>query len=73
MVPWLTITPPVGAGFHSGAALPINTEFVDELGQIRGSEKISIGDVGLLPKIYAGSHTFNSMALNYAIITKDKS
>jgi hypothetical protein len=73
VIPWLTITPPVGAGFHSGAALPTDSEFVDEIGQIKGSNKIRVGDVGLLPKIFAGSHTFNSMALNYTLLMKDKS
>jgi ferredoxin len=72
VIPWLTVTPPVGAGFHSGAGLPSNSEYVDELGRVKGSERIRIGDVGLLPKIFAGSHTFNSMSLNYALIMQEK-
>jgi hypothetical protein len=72
VLPWLTTTPPVGAGFHSGASLPINSEFIDEIGQLRKAKNIKIGDASLLPKIFAGSHTFNSMVLNHSLIVNKR-
>lgn len=72
VLPWLTTSPPVGAGFHSGASLPIDSEFVDSVGQLRNSQRIKIGDASLLPKIFAGSHTFNSMTFNHSLIVNKK-
>ena len=67
----LTQTPPVGAGFHLGAGLPLGSEHVAENGTLRNVNGVYIADVSLLPKIYAGSHTFNSMSLNHQIIMRD--
>ncbi len=67
----LTQTPPVGAGFHLGAGLPLGSEHVAENGTLRNAKGVYIADVSLLPKIYAGSHTFNSMSLNHQIIMRD--
>lgn len=67
----LTQTPPVGAGFHLGSGLPIGSELVAENGMLRNANGIYVADVSLLPKIFAGSHTFNSMSLNHQIIMRD--
>jgi ferredoxin len=72
VLPVFTQTPPVGAGFHSGASLPIDSQYVDELGRLRLAKSIKIADVSLLPKIFVGSHTFNSMALNHSLIVNKK-
>lgn len=67
----LTQTPLVGAGFHLGAGLPLGSEHVAENGTLRNANGVYIADVSLLPKIFAGSHTFNSMSLNHQIIMRD--
>jgi ferredoxin len=67
----LTQIPSVGAGFHLGAGLPIGSELVTESGMLRNANKIYVADVSLLPKIFAGSHTFNSMSLNHQMIMRD--
>jgi ferredoxin len=73
VIPWLTNMPPIGAGYHSGASLPIDSQFIDELGRLRTARNVTIADPSLLPKIFAGSHTFNSMAFVHSLIVNKKS
>jgi ferredoxin len=60
--------PSPGAGFHSGAATPLDSEFVSSNGSLRSLENVFIGDVSILPFLKPGPHTFTSMVLNSALI-----
>ena len=66
----ISIVPDPGEGFHSGAALSLGGEFVDETGVLRASKHIHVSDVSILPFIKPGAHTFTSMALNAAVIQR---
>ena len=64
----MAILPKPGEGFHSGASLTLGGEYVDETGLLRGTKRIHVSDVSLLPFIKPGAHTFTSMALNATLI-----
>jgi ferredoxin len=66
----MVILPKPGEGFHSGASLTLGGEYVDETGLLRGTKRIHVSDVSLLPFIKPGAHTFTSMALNAALIKR---
>jgi ferredoxin len=70
VLPKLTLIPPVGTRFHSGAGLPINSDFINNDGSVRTARNIHLGDTSILPKLFAGSHTFNSMAFNYSTVVE---
>jgi ferredoxin len=72
VVPWLKSTPPIGEGYHSGAGLPAGSIHVDNSGRLKSANNIHIADASLLPRIFAGSHTFNSMAFNYSLVAKSE-
>lgn len=55
--------PSPGLGFHSGGALPLDSELVDEYGRLRLDNRIRVSDVSILKSIPAGPHTFSSMAI----------
>ena len=66
----ISIIPAPGEGFHSGASLTLGGEYVDESGLLRGTERIHVSDVSLLPFVKPGPHTFTSMAFNAAVIKR---
>jgi len=61
-----TISKP-GHGYHSGAALPLGDELVDDSGRLRSDPRIYISDTSLLRFIKPGAHTFMTMSLIHAI------
>ena len=62
-LPWAMRIPLPGSGFHIGASLPLNSEHLDKLGQLRIVPSIKVLDASILPKIPAGAHTFLTMAI----------
>lgn len=68
VIPRLAIAPPPGGGFHSGGALPLNSQNVDEGGSLREHPSIHVADASLLPFLKPGAHTFTSMSLNASLI-----
>ncbi len=63
--------PSPGLGFHSGGALPLDSELVDEYGRLRVDNRIRVSDVSILKSIPAGPHTFSSMAIVCSIIKSE--
>lgn len=61
-IPKSAIVPPPGVGFHSGGALPLGSQFVTWNGELRAAPKIRLIDTTVLPRIWAGSHTYTAMA-----------
>lgn len=59
--------PPVGSGYHSGASMPINGEYVNLDGSLKGNENIYVTDASSLPHLWAGSHTYAAMANAFRI------
>lgn len=66
-IPGFVLIPPPGSGYHSGASLPMGSDWVDFDGALRTAPRISIVDASSLPKVWAGSHTFTAMANAYRI------
>ena len=66
--PALLEMPSPGLGFHSGGALSLNSELVDDYGRLRFDTRVRISDVSILKSIPAGPHTFSSMAIVSATI-----
>lgn len=61
-IPGAVIIPPPGVGFHSGGSLPLGGEHVGWDGSLRCASAIRIVDATVLPRIWAGSHTYTAMA-----------
>jgi ferredoxin len=61
-----TISKP-GLGYHSGGALPLGSELVDDVGRLRSEPRIYISDTSLLRFIKPGAHTFMTMSLIHSI------
>jgi ferredoxin len=71
VIPWISVVPQPGAGFHSGAALPLGSALVDSKGCLRTHPSIHISDTSLLPYLKPGAHTFTSMSLSSSLILGD--
>ena len=62
------VLPSPGSGFHGGGGARLNSEYVDEKGRLRNSNRIRIGDTSLLSAIEPGPHTFMAMCLTHSLI-----
>lgn len=71
VIPWISVVPPPGAGFHSGGALPLDGALIDSRGCLRSCPSIHISDTSLLPYLKPGAHTFTSMSLSSSLILGD--
>jgi ferredoxin len=64
------VRPKTSEGFHCGSATPIDGDSLNQLGQVRHSPRIRIGDSSTLNFIEPGPHTFMAMCLVYSKIMK---
>ena len=66
-IPSVVFVPPVGTGYHSGASMPMGGEGVGLSGLLTNTKNVYVVDASVLPKVWAGSHTFTAMANAYRI------
>lgn len=57
--------PPIGSGFHSGGSTYNLSGVLNENGSLIHAPGVFVSDTSALPKIFPGSHTFNSMVYSY--------